>query len=264
MAQREFLGDFPAGSVWLPLAADPALFARPAEARSIDIAYVGSDNRSAYPERARLLDLLRSRYENVSFGRASPQEMGRLYSRAKLVFNKSGRNDVNMRCFEAMCAGAVLLTDRVRDNGLADLFEAETFVAYDDEHDLMQAIDRLLADDRLREQMGDRARAVVLERHTYRRRAQAILDGMETLARTRESRIAYYLPAFHLMRIPEGVLYACAMSLRESRRKGDRNLALALVCLATSGLSALLVRAYRLRYRWRHFRLSRRRRRATA
>ena len=257
VAQREFVDRFGDGARWVPLAADPSLFHGSNDARPIDIAYVGSDNRAAYPERSALLDAIRRKYPNVSLGRASPQEMGFIYGRAKVVFNKSVRNDVNMRYFEAMCAGAVLVTDRLRDNGVQELFEVDSLAVYEDEVSLMHALDRLLADDVTRERMGRKARESILARHTYRHRAEQMLAALnETIVRKRPGPDDY-MPVFHRLRFPEGVAWASAASLRSLREKGDRNPVLALVSSIASALSWLLVRSYRLRYRLRHWRLAR-------
>jgi len=46
-----------------------------------------------------------------------PREMAAVYGKSKIVFNASINGDVNMRVFEAMAAGALLITDRI-GNGL--------------------------------------------------------------------------------------------------------------------------------------------------
>jgi hypothetical protein len=263
VAQREFLDAFrPRTAHWLPLAADPALFPAGTRARDIDIAYVGSDDRSSYPERARLLDIIRARHANVLLGRAAPHEMGNIYSRAKIVFNKSVRNDVNMRYFEAMAAGAVLLTDKLRANGVAELFEPGVdFLEYEDERSLLELIDRVLSDDAAREALGEHARRTILARHTYRHRAQAILAALEAAPRSPPAGPHDYMPVFHLLRFPDGVLDAASSSLASIRHKGDTNWILALAAAGSATLAALLVWAYRLRYRLRYWKYSRRLRR---
>ncbi len=48
--------------------------------------------------------------------------MARTYSAARIAFNRSIRNDVNMRVFEAVACGSMLMTNDLSDNGLATLF----------------------------------------------------------------------------------------------------------------------------------------------
>jgi hypothetical protein len=184
--------------------------------------------------------------------------MGAIYRRAKIVFNKSVRNDVNMRYFEAMCAGAVLVTDKLKDNGVDVLFQPGTeLVQYHDEASLVAAIDRLLANESERVAIGARARDRVLQEHTYEHRARKVLEVL--LATTHSVRPAphQYLSVFHMLRFPDGVLRTTARSLQALREAGDRNAVLALVATICSMLSWLLVRTYHARYRLRHWRLGR-------
>jgi glycosyltransferase involved in cell wall biosynthesis len=258
VVQREFLERFTGSNAhWLPLAADPRLFGG-SEARDLDVAYVGSDNRAAYPERARLLDVMRARYPNAYLGRASPEDMGRIYGRAKIVFNKSVRNDVNMRYFEGMCAGAALVTDKLHDNGVGELFEPGSLVEYEDEASLIRTIDRLLADEATRKEIGGRARALVLERHTFAHRARTLLDTLSAARHSVRPAAHHYMPVYHLLRFPDGVLDAATRSLSTIRRHGDRNPVLGMVAALAELLSGVLLGAYRMRYRLRHWRLGRR------
>ena len=260
VAQFEFLRHFrDCQAHWLPVAADPRLYAQTQKPRDIDIAYIGSDDRALHPERARLLDLIRSRYDNTFLGRAEPSRIGEIYGRAKIVFNKSVRNDVNMRYFEAMGAGAVLVTDSARDNGVEELFSpGEDFLEYRDDASLFAAIDSLLADDEKREQIGARAQRHVLSGHTYRRRAEKILDVLAATAHRVKPGPEDYLPAYHLLHYPEAVLLEASRSLAGMRTQGDRNPVLALVVPLLSGLAGLLGWVYRLRYRLRYAKLARR------
>lgn len=259
VAQFEFLPHFRDCQVhWLPFAVDPRLYERAPGTRDIDVAYIGSDHRGLHPERARLLDLIRSRYGNTFLGRADPSRIGEIYGRAKIVFNRSVRNDVNMRYFEAMGAGAVLVTDSARENGVEELFSpGEDFLEYRDDASLIAAIDSVLADERKREQIGTRAQRHVLARHTYRHRAEKIVDVLAATTHRVKPGPEDYLPAYHLLRYPDAVLLEASRSLASMRTRGDRNPVLALVALLISGLAGLLGWAYRLRYLLRYARLDR-------
>jgi len=260
VAHLEFLRHFREGEAhWLPVAAAPRLHAGPQVPRDIDVAYIGSDHRGLHPERARLLDLIRSRYGNSFIGRADPSRIGEIYGRAKVVFNKSVRGEVNMRYFEAMGAGAVLVTDcAARENGVEELFNpGGDFLEYRDDASLLSAIDSLLADDETREQIGARARQRVLSDHTYQHRARKVVDALAAVEhRVRPGR-EDYLPAYHLLRYPDAVLSEASRSLSGMRTQGDRNPVLALIAPCVCGLAVLLSWAYRLRYRLRHARLAR-------
>jgi hypothetical protein len=105
--------------------------------------------------------------------------MGKIYASAKLVFNRSVNNDVNMRFFEAAGAGAVLVTNPIIDNGIEAIFdESRHYVFYRDEDSLLSVVRDLLADPAKCAAMGIAARQRVLEKHTYTHRASALVAEM--------------------------------------------------------------------------------------
>ena len=66
-----------------------------------------------------------------------------------------------------------------------------------------------------------------------------------------------YLPVYHLLRFPDGVLSQALASLTWTRSNGDRNPVLAVTILLLRPLSQLLLWAYSLRYRLRYRKVSR-------
>ena len=162
---------------WLPLAADAGLFgAEPAEPPTYDIAFVGGLDRSIHPYRCKLLDKLRARYAKIFVGNAYLQDMAQIYGKSRIVFNRAVRNDINMRVFEGMASGALLVTDAVHDNGMFDLFEpGRHFVAYETEDDLFRKIDYYLEHEDERKAIAKRGRELVLAKHTYAHRAAEVV-----------------------------------------------------------------------------------------
>ena len=91
-----------ASASWLPLACDPEIHRKHDIAKQYDVAFVGN----VFPgPREELLELIRRRYRNAFIGQCYFDDMARTYSAARIVFNRSIRNDVNMRVFEASRAG---------------------------------------------------------------------------------------------------------------------------------------------------------------
>lgn len=181
IAQKEYVERLRVDGIpqvhWLPFGFAGELLPSPMPERTIDIAYIGSDRVTANPERHALLGALRREFSSTRFGMANPKEMGRIYASARVVFNKSVKNDVNMRFFEATGAGAVLVTDPIVSNGVEELFEEGThYVSYQDEASLIRVMRSLLADPSRCAVMGEAARQHVLTRHTYLHRAQRLLD----------------------------------------------------------------------------------------
>ena len=259
VAHLQFVSRFRDGEVhWLPAAVNARLYTSAEGPRDIDVAYIGSQNRELHPERAKLLDLIRSRYRNTFLGRADSSRIGEIYGRAKVVFNYSVRSEVNIRYFEAMGAGAVLVTDRApRETGVEQLFSSEDFLEYHDDASMFSAIDSVLGDEHKRERMGSRAQKHVLASHTYRHRAAKIVEILAASTHRVRPGTEDYLPAYHLLRYPAAVVSEASRSLAGMRAEGDRNAVLALIAPLLSALGDLLAWAYRVRYRLRHARLAR-------
>jgi 2-polyprenyl-3-methyl-5-hydroxy-6-metoxy-1,4-benzoquinol methylase len=163
-----------AAAHWLPLACDPDIHRRFEIEKGHDLAFVGN----LFPgPRAELLDLLRRRFRSMVVGNAYFEAMARIYSAARLVFNRSIRNDVNMRVFEAVACGSLLLTNDLADNGQADLFRDGVHLAtYREADELLDKAAYYLEHERTREAIAAAGRAEAQARHTYRHRMETLLE----------------------------------------------------------------------------------------
>ena len=217
VAQKEYVDRLRADGLrqvhWLPLAFAPELMPESMASKTLDLAHVGSDNTSANPPRHRLLEALRPRFPSHYFGTATPAEMVRIYSGARLVFNRSVNNDVNMRFFEATGAGAALVTDPIIENGVEELFEENVhYFVYRDEASLLSVIEDLLADPARCEAVGRAARQRVLERHTYRHRVSSLLKVLGQSSKMEQPMPEDYFAAFITLDLLGSALGAAASS----------------------------------------------------
>ncbi len=168
---------------WLPLACDPEIHARQDVPKEYDAAFVGN----VFPgPRAELLALIRRRYPRSFIGNAYFDEMAREYSAARTAFNRSIRNDVNMRVFEAVACGSMLLTNDLADNGQGEHFRDGVHLAtYRDAEELLDKLAFYLGRDEARERVAAAGRAEAIEKHTYRHRMERLLrEAEEALGRT--------------------------------------------------------------------------------
>jgi SAM-dependent methyltransferase len=166
-----------ASAAWLPLACDPEVHAKHEVEKAYDLCFVG--NVSPGP-RADLLGLLQRHYPGMFVGRLYFEEMARAYSAVRLVFNRSVRNDVNMRVFEAAACGSLLLTNDLADNGQAELFrDGVHLAAYREAEELLDKAKFYLARADSRERVAAAGRAQALARHTYRHRMERLLAEAE-------------------------------------------------------------------------------------
>lgn len=178
LAQRAQVAEFTqAGCArvrWLPLACDPDLHGRQPVPLEHDISFVGSVTGQR-ERRRRLLEVLGRRFR-LHVERSFLRDMARTFSASRIVFNEAVGDDLNMRVFEALASGALLLTDRAPGSGLDELFrDGEHLAIYDDEAGLVELAARYLASEGDRGAVAEAGRREVLQHHTYDHRAAALV-----------------------------------------------------------------------------------------
>lgn len=162
---------------WLPLACDPELH-RPHSVPLVhDLCFVGNVLPGA---RADLIADLQQVWPRMFIGQRYFQEMALIYSGSRLAFNRSVRNDVNMRVFEAVACGSLLLTNDLTSNGQELLLQDGThLVTYRSAEELIDKVRYYLAHDDERMQIAAAGRADVHTRHTYDIRVRGILSELD-------------------------------------------------------------------------------------
>ncbi len=164
---------------WLPYACDPEVHRAGTSARDLDIGFVGSLGKT-HRRRERLLADLSRRYKLNDYRRRYlPAEMSQVYGRSKLVVNfTTPWQDLNMRTFEAMACGAMLLTPQEVD-GQADVFRSgEHLVTCATDEDLRQKIEHYLRHEEERARIAAAGQQLVTASHTYDRRVERILQAV--------------------------------------------------------------------------------------
>jgi GT2 family glycosyltransferase/tetratricopeptide (TPR) repeat protein/2-polyprenyl-3-methyl-5-hydroxy-6-metoxy-1,4-benzoquinol methylase len=184
-AQRDAVLQFQEQNIcdakWLPLACDPDIHCKHEAPKLYDVCFVGNVVRGI---RADLLSLISQRIPRHFIGRCYFEEMAKMYSSSRIVFNRSVANDLNMRVFEGLACGSMLLTNSLDGSGQEDLFRSGIHLeTYTCAEDLLDKIGYYLARDDLRDRIGSAGREEAVARHTYRHRMEEIL-----LAAQRSSR----------------------------------------------------------------------------
>ena len=164
------------GAEWLPVGCDLEIHGPPSmeEPLACDVAFIGNDGgipRKFY------LQALRERYPRHAIGLAPYTQIGAIYSRARVVFNYSICEDVNMRMFEALAAGSLLVTNALRGEELERLgFEDRRhLVVYRRPQELFGIIDYYLGHESERAAIAAQGQALVRQRHTYQHRVRQML-----------------------------------------------------------------------------------------
>jgi hypothetical protein len=177
LAQKEYIQHFTQkgliNTFWLPLAYDSTMAPTQELERVYDIAYVGSNNKDMHPKRFELIEKLKKEFPNSFFGGASGQEMYKIYTQAKIVFNKSINNDINMRYFEALGNGAMLLTDKIYKNGVEDIFEKDKHYMEYNESNIIEIAKNYLDS---QNDNSEKLKEYIYQNHTYDIRVQKIID----------------------------------------------------------------------------------------
>jgi len=182
LAQKAQVPEFRAAGIkrvaWLPLACAEELHRVPPCERDLDVAFVGGMAGQSAGKRRHFIEAVRAAFPNHFIGQCWPHEMAGYYARAKIVVNMCVNDDVNMRVFEAMGAGALLVTDPAI--GLDDLFvDGEDLVVYRSVDDALARIRHYLGDAPARERIAASGQRKVLADHTYATRIAALLDEVQ-------------------------------------------------------------------------------------
>jgi spore maturation protein CgeB len=181
---------------FLPFACEPTIHKKlsPSDERSalnnLDVVFVGTYTQ----RRSKLIKALErtgikvevygpywryfKRSNNVHDG-VYGHEMVKVFNSAKIVLNIHVESDlpykVNMRTFEAVGCGALLLTDK--PYGLEKCFRiGREIVVYDYERELIDVVKYHLDNDEERKEISLRAQSKAYMEHTYERRVKSFLS----------------------------------------------------------------------------------------
>src|SRR3989338_3286422 len=180
VAQRRYIPDFKKAGCknvyWLPLGCDPDIHKKSDSKKIYDIGFVGSVTKN-HVRRKTLLDKL-SKHFNVYTERSFLYDMALTFSRSKIIFNEAIKDDLNMRVFEALSTGSLLLTDDARESGLTDFFkDREHLIIYNDDN-IIELADYYLTHAEEREAIAKKGREEVLKRHTYDHRIKETVENI--------------------------------------------------------------------------------------
>ncbi|QWD23665.1 glycosyltransferase [Polynucleobacter paneuropaeus] len=173
IAQKDYVNEFKEAGIlnvhWMPLAFDPYLLSKELiqNGRSIDLGFIGKLGRPGSRRFEVLSKCLGAFKSNDYLTYTPPRQMIKIYQRSKIVINASIKGDLNMRVFEAMGAGALLITDRI-ENGLTELFsEGVHYIGYSELEEAQENIAIYLADEQLRVKISNEGTKLVMANHLY-------------------------------------------------------------------------------------------------
>ena len=171
---------------WPHYSWDPARFYPPApdSPRPYDVTFIGSISSLVVPARthllAKLLDLpphIRVLCSNWIFGDAYREVL----QQSKIVLNLAQRGEANLRTYEAIACGALLLQEQGNREVEAILTPHTSYIPYDPA-DILTPIQTYLAAPERRTQIVAQAQQE-LQQHSYQRRFEQLLIELPQLPR---------------------------------------------------------------------------------
>ena len=163
---------------WLPLACDPKIHFKKKQKKTIDVSFIGQVNKIFSEERYNTINKVLKNFKTNNYKKFyKKEEIGKIYSSSKIVFNKSINKDLNMRFFEGLCSGALLVTDELKNNVMGNLFSNRYhYISYYSSDDAIKKINYYLKNFSKRELIAKRGKNLVIKSHTYLKRLNTILQ----------------------------------------------------------------------------------------
>jgi hypothetical protein len=159
----------------LPHAVDVDLFqgSSSGDSRPLDLGWVGGFGYAQYDQRRRIIHTLASRFKmNDPAKRYSKQETADIYRQSKIVVNVSRSDfpqEANMRCYEAMAGGALLLTGMPTELTEWGFREGEHFVGWRNEAEIPELVDYHLRHEHKRTEIARAGHALTMSEFTFQK-----------------------------------------------------------------------------------------------
>lgn len=168
----------------LPHAVDANLFGRDYDAlRTLDIGWIGEFGYGHYARRRRIVDMLASRFKMNDFRkRYTKEETAKIYRQSKIVVNVS-RDDfppeANMRCYEAMAGGALLITGMPTELTEWGFTEGMHFIGWRTEAEIPDLVDYYLHHEKEATEIARTGQTMTLSNFTFQRCMQKIMEVLQ-------------------------------------------------------------------------------------
>jgi hypothetical protein len=167
----------------LPHAVRKALYAQHNGERTFDLGWVGQTHGPIYRRRESLLPQLAKTFRMNNWRLAhSPEQLAEVYQQSCIVVN-IGRDDypqdANLRTFEAMAGGALLITSLPSELVELGFQEGTDFIGYRPDQDLLALVKHYLKDETARLRIASAGRQRVLLHHTYEHRVNFLIRRLK-------------------------------------------------------------------------------------
>lgn len=171
------------GTLVLAHAVHRQFFELPDLPREFDIGWVGQTSGPIYQKRAAWLPKLASTFRTNDWLHSyTLKEVADVSRRSRIVVNIARDDypqDANLRAFEALAAGALLITALPSELTSLGLVPGRHFVTYHHESEILALVRRYLDDEDSRLRIAQAGKAAVLREHTYDNRVDTLLRHLQ-------------------------------------------------------------------------------------
>jgi len=221
--------------------------------RIYDCGFVGNKGLPQYQKRDRVNEELAKRFRTNDFRQEySREQMAEVYGRSKIVVNVSRAEfpqEANMRCYEAMAAGALLMTGMPSELTEWGFNEGEHFIGWRLEGEIPGLVDQFLRHKERRLAIACAGQERTLKGFTYERCIERMSNvfkesGGQLFAPARqwpsERLHLLYLSYYHRLQLPCASLEEFRLLRRSNLRASWRGLPTVLKALRNAIKSSLV------------------------
>lgn len=157
-------------------ACDPEIH-KPVECKKeFDVGFIGrgcheNSDRDTY------LEAIKNNFNAMITDTVSTEDLGKEYSKCKVIFNHIRWEEVNIRFFEGLALGAQVCSYTPALHYFA--VEGKHYLTFKSVDEAIEKVRYLLQHDDVREKMAINARKHALEYHTYKHRAEEMLSFLD-------------------------------------------------------------------------------------
>ncbi len=165
---------------------------KPLKQRPLDISFVGSRNTKIYQQRNLLLKSMKAafyrKYKMSFYSNVYLEKLAKLYCHSKIVFNHSADElkTINMRLFEGMASGALMMTDLV-PNQETLFIDKKHCVTFHGKEDLLSKIEYYLKNPVQAQRIATAGYQYMKNNHTYKNRAYELLQYISEVNQSKNS-----------------------------------------------------------------------------
>jgi len=219
LAQKDYVHYFESSGHhevdWLPLACAPHLYTKHFFSRNIDVSFIGNFGAEGTYRYTTLINIQKAFPEHIVSKFTPPLDMVNVYQKSKIVFNISVNGDLNMRFFEAMASGALLISDRI-NNGLNCLFEENVhYIGYSSPEEAIYRINYYLQHEDERVLIANAGFSIVHKIHTYDNRWLKISSELNSIPSKKAP--ARFLNKKELVRLYSQIFTGIRMPIRSAQ-----------------------------------------------